>query len=90
MEGPPQLILQFASGCYTQGAEKFPEVNVSIVVGIERSKHVLGKLRSIAVREEIAIDLFEFFYGQVARWTVLQEAFIPLLNLGLSEVGLLR
>jgi len=65
-----------------------PEVDVSVAVGVERPEHVLGKLGGVAVREEVAVNLFELFDRQEARGTVLEKALVPLLNLGLGEVCL--
>ena len=42
-------------------------------------------LGSVAVREEVAIYLLKFFYAEMSARTVLQEAFVPFLNLGIFE-----
>lgn len=40
-------------------------------------------LTGITVREEIPVNLFEFFYWQMSARTIFQEAFIPFLNFGI-------
>lgn len=88
-ESPAQLLFQAASGCHTQGDDELPEVDGGIAVGVERAEDVLGKLWGVSVGKEVGVDLFELLHGQVARGTVLEEAAVPLLQLVVSELGVL-
>ena len=45
-EGPLELLFQFTARCHRQGAQKLPEIDGAVGVGVERPKHVLRKLRS--------------------------------------------
>lgn len=40
-------------------------------------------LGCVSVGEEVAVDLFELFNAQVSARAVLQEAFVPFLDLGI-------
>jgi hypothetical protein len=43
----------------------------------------------IAVREEVSINLFELLDAEVSAGTVLEEPFVPLLDLCVGELGVL-
>ncbi len=86
-EGPLELLLELASRCHAQGAQKFPEINAPVAVRVKRPKHVLGKLGGIAIREEIAVDLLELLDRQLAIGTILEEALVPLVDLGIAKLG---
>ena len=85
-EGPAQLLLQAAARCDTQRDDEFPEVDGGIAVGVERPEDVLSKLGSVAIREEVGVDLLELFDCQVARWAVFEEASVPLLELMVGKL----
>lgn len=57
------------------------------MIGIECSKDMFGELRGVSIGEEIVVDLFELFDREIATRAVLEEAFVPLLDLLLVEVG---
>lgn len=57
------------------------------MIGIERTKDMLSELGRVAIREKVVIDLLEFFDGQETTRAVLEEAFVPVLDLLLAEVG---
>lgn len=58
-EGPLELLLQLAPGCYRQRAEELPKVNSTISIRIKRSKNVLSKFAGISIWKEVTIDFFE-------------------------------
>lgn len=62
-----------------------PKINCSIPVRVEGSEYMFRKFAGIAIREKIAINFLELFNGKMARGTILQEAFVPFLDLFLSE-----
>lgn len=89
-EGPLQLLLQLATRRHAQRDYELPEVYRPVAVGVKRAKHVLCEFRSVAVREEVTVDLLELLHGEMAAGAVSQEALVPLLDLVLGEVGALQ
>ena len=79
-EGPLQLVLQLAAGGDAQRAQKLPEVDGPVSVGVKCPEHVLSKLPRVAVREKVAVNLLELLHGQLAVGAIFEEAFVPFLN----------
>lgn len=84
-KGPPQLLLQTASGGDAQGADELPEVNVSVAVRIEGSEDVFGELGGVAVGEKVAVYLLELLHRQNPVRTILEEASIPFFEFSFVE-----
>lgn len=47
-------------------------------------------LAGVSVGEKVAVDLLELLHGQMSTGTVLEEAFVPLLNLGICDQSALN
>ena len=47
---------------------------------------MLGELGGVAVREKVAVDLFELFDAELAVGAVFEETLVPLLDLGVAEL----
>ena len=47
--------------------------------------HQRTYLGRVAVRKEIAVNLLEFFHAQVSARAVLEESFVPFLDLGVCN-----
>lgn len=88
-EGPLQLLLQLSSWCHTQCDDELSEVDSPIAISVECSEDMLCKLGGISVWKKIGVDFFELVYSEVTCGTVLQEALVPLLQLMLTELGVL-
>jgi len=86
-EGPLQFLLEFAARGHAERTEKLAKIDAAITVGIKSSKHMLGKLRRVSVREKVSVDFLKLLDGQLAIGTVLEEALVPLLDLGVCELG---
>lgn len=50
---------------------------------------MLRELGRVPVRKEVPVDLLELLDGEVAGGAVLQEPLVPLLDLGVGELGVL-
>ena len=82
----PSLVLQLSPGSDAKRTQELTEVNSSVPIGIKCSKDVLGELPRVSIGEKIAVDLFEFLFGQLAARTVFQKSFIPFVDLRLSKL----
>ena len=88
-EGPLELLLQLAPRGHAQRDDELPEVDGAVAIGVKGAEDVLGELGSVAVGEEVGIDLLELVHGQVAGGAVLEEALVPLLQLMVCELRVL-
>ena len=59
VECPAKLVFKFSTRGHGKSTDELSKINCSIVICVKRTKDVFGKLRSIAVREETGVDVFE-------------------------------
>ncbi len=75
------VYLWTVSGCNE------PEVDAAVGVGVKGAEDVLGELGGVAVGEEVPVDLLELLDAELSVGAVLEEALVPLLDLGVRELG---
>ena len=63
-----------------QRQHELPEVNCATVVCIKSSEHILAEVVGIASGEHLAVHSYKLLWRQLSTRTVLQEAFMPLLQ----------
>ena len=79
-ESPLELLLGRAGGGDVDGKEELLEVNVAVLVGVERAEHVVAELLGVAAGEEQLVHVDKLGRGQTAVGAVLLEALVPLLD----------
>ena len=89
LKRPAQSIHRVASRRHAQRRQKLAEIQPMIVVFVERSKHVFGKLRRVAVRKVLHVDVLELIDAQLAAGKVALELFVPASDFVLGEAGVL-
>ena len=79
-ESPFELLLGGAGRGHVDGEQELLEVDVSVLVGVERAEHVVAELLRVTAREEQLVHVHELGRGEAAVGAVLLEALVPLLD----------
>ena len=86
-ESPFELLLWRAGRGDVDGQQELLEVNVAVLVGVERAEHVVTELFRVAAGEEQLVHVDKLGRGQTAVGTILLEALVPLLDRVLVVAG---
>ena len=86
-ESPLELLLGGAGGSDVNGQQKLLEVDVAVLVGVERAEHVVAELLRVAAGEEELVHVYKLGRSQAAVGAVLLEALVPLLDRVLVVAG---
>ena len=76
-----QFFVEIATGCYGEGPNKLLKLYGAIVVLIKDTKNQRREFGWVSIGEELGVDLNEALFCQKAIWTILQKAFMPLLEI---------
>lgn len=70
-----------------EGDDVLLEVQRAVVICVEGSKHMLGIILGVAVREELAVNGLKLFFRDASGGTLLLEVFVPLDDLCLGKLS---
>ena len=86
-EGPLQFPGGLPRGGHVQCNDVLLEVQSSVIVGVERAKHVPRVALGVAFGEKAGVDLLELFGTDAPCWALLLEVLVPLADFGFGEFG---
>ena len=90
IECETQFIANIAVRIDVYCQEKFGEVNVAVVIRVERSKHLRTVLFRFVFRVEFLVDFGELSRGKTSVRTITEKSFVPLSDLFGRIIGVAR